>query len=93
MQNTILQKLGVADSKRVAKLFYRAHVAVVSEHVNYGSFVVQRNADLEGSSAAHVALVVSVIPPYVASPSSAADLHREDNDGCDLGDNRTFGEL
>ncbi|MED6111712.1 hypothetical protein PIB30_054835, partial [Stylosanthes scabra] len=37
--------------------------------------------------------VVPVVPPCVASPSFAADLHNEDGDGCDLGDNRTFGEL
>ncbi|MED6185116.1 hypothetical protein PIB30_053899 [Stylosanthes scabra] len=47
LQNTILQKLGVARSKRISKLFYRAPVAVVSEHVKYGSFVVQTDADLE----------------------------------------------
>ncbi|MED6122468.1 hypothetical protein PIB30_040112 [Stylosanthes scabra] len=74
LQNTILQKLGVARSKRVSKLFYRASVAVVSEH-------------------APVAPVVPVIPPSVASLSFAADLHREDDNECDLEDNRTFGEL
>ncbi|MED6140494.1 hypothetical protein PIB30_093752 [Stylosanthes scabra] len=47
LQNTILQKLGVARSKRISKLFYRASVAVLSEHVKYGSFVVQTDADLE----------------------------------------------
>ncbi|MED6205975.1 hypothetical protein PIB30_022718 [Stylosanthes scabra] len=47
LQNTILQKLGVTRSKRISKLFYRAPVAVVSEHVKYGSFVVQTDADLE----------------------------------------------
>ncbi|MED6192351.1 hypothetical protein PIB30_009430 [Stylosanthes scabra] len=72
-----------------------AHVAVVSEHVKYGSFVVQTDADLEGglSSSALVAPVVPDIPPFVASPSYAADLHREDDDVCDLEDNRIFGEL
>ncbi|MED6164482.1 hypothetical protein PIB30_090517 [Stylosanthes scabra] len=135
LQNTILQKLGVARSKRVSKLFYRAPVAVVSEHVKYGSFVVQTDADLEvifhcrrdfpevrttelfakledivassdgsnpippsvhiggSSSSAPVASVVPVIPPPVASPSFAADLHDKDDIQCDLEDNRTFGEL
>ncbi|MED6112437.1 hypothetical protein PIB30_061739 [Stylosanthes scabra] len=135
LQNTILQKLGVAGSKRVSKLFNKALFAVVSEHVKYGSFVVQSDADLEvifycwrdfsevrmtelyaklediiassggsnpnptsvhigdSSSSAPVALVVPVIPPSVAFSSFAADLHREDDDVCDLGDNRTFGEL
>ncbi|MED6200556.1 hypothetical protein PIB30_086361 [Stylosanthes scabra] len=135
LQNTILQKLGVVRSKRVSKLFYRAPVAVVSEHVKYGSFVVQTDANLEvifhcrrdfaevmtielfakledivassgesnlippsvhiggSSSLAPVAPVVPVIPPPVASPSFAADLHHEDDDQCDLEDNRTFGEL
>ncbi|MED6170210.1 hypothetical protein PIB30_028725 [Stylosanthes scabra] len=97
----------VADSKRVVKLFYRAHVAVVFEHVKYGSFVVQSDADFSGESnpiptfvhiggslsSAPIAPVVPVIPPCVASPSFAADLHHEDDDGCDMGDNRTFGVL
>ncbi|MED6114390.1 hypothetical protein PIB30_079789 [Stylosanthes scabra] len=132
LQNTILLKLGVARSKRVSKLFYRAPVVVVSEHVKYGSFAVQTDADLDvifhyrrdflevrttvlyakfediiassdgsnpnppsfhiggSSSSAPVALVVPVIPPSVASPSFTADLHRENNDECDLEDNRTF---
>ncbi|MED6224013.1 hypothetical protein PIB30_079673 [Stylosanthes scabra] len=47
LQNTILQKLGVTGSKRVAKLFCRAPVVVVSEHVKYGLFVVQSDIDLE----------------------------------------------
>ncbi|MED6174099.1 hypothetical protein PIB30_065699 [Stylosanthes scabra] len=47
LQNIILQKLGVARSKRISKLFYRAPVAVLSEHVKYGSFVVQTDVDLE----------------------------------------------
>ncbi|MED6160018.1 hypothetical protein PIB30_047558 [Stylosanthes scabra] len=47
LQNTIMQKIGVADSKRVAKLFYGVPIAVVSEHVKYGSFVVQSDTDLE----------------------------------------------
>ncbi|MED6175921.1 hypothetical protein PIB30_082859 [Stylosanthes scabra] len=47
LQNTILQKLGIARSKRISKLFYRAPVAVVSEHVKYGSFVIQTDTDLE----------------------------------------------
>ncbi|MED6115616.1 hypothetical protein PIB30_092396 [Stylosanthes scabra] len=47
LQHTILQKLGVAGSKRVSKLFYRTRVAVVYEHVKYGSFVVQTDTDLE----------------------------------------------
>ncbi|MED6113843.1 hypothetical protein PIB30_074622 [Stylosanthes scabra] len=47
LQNTILQKLGVARSKRISKLFYRAPVIVLSEHVKYGAFVVQTDADLE----------------------------------------------
>ncbi|MED6138785.1 hypothetical protein PIB30_077815 [Stylosanthes scabra] len=47
LQNTILQKLGVVGSKRISKLFYRAPVAVVFEHVKYGFFVVQTDADLE----------------------------------------------
>ncbi|MED6151295.1 hypothetical protein PIB30_081128 [Stylosanthes scabra] len=108
LQNTILQKLGVTGSKRVSKLFYRAHVAIFSEHVKYGSFVVQTDADLKlwriepdssicshrgSSSSAPVSPVVPVIPPSVSSPSFAADLHREDDDQCDLEDNRTFGEL
>ncbi|MED6211148.1 hypothetical protein PIB30_070831 [Stylosanthes scabra] len=116
-------------------LALQAHVAVVCEHVKYGSFVVQTDADLEvifhcrrdfpkvrtielfaklediiassggsnpiprsihiggSSSPAPVAPVVPVIPPSVASPSFAADLHCEDDDQCDLEDNRTFGEL
>ncbi|MED6205654.1 hypothetical protein PIB30_019776 [Stylosanthes scabra] len=45
------------------------------------------------SSSTSVALVVPVIPPFVASPSFTADLHLEDDDECDLEDNRTFGEL
>ncbi|MED6121047.1 hypothetical protein PIB30_026388 [Stylosanthes scabra] len=45
------------------------------------------------SSSAPVAQVVQVIPPCIASPSFMADLHHEDDDECDLGDNRTFGEL
>ncbi|MED6178324.1 hypothetical protein PIB30_106478, partial [Stylosanthes scabra] len=135
LQNRILQKIGVAGSKHVAKLFYRAPVAVVSEHVKYGLFVVHSDVDLEvifhcrrdfsevrttelyakledvvassdgsnpnptsnriggSSSSAPVASVVPVIPPCVASPSFVADLHNEDDNGCDLGDNRTFGEL
>ncbi|MED6172356.1 hypothetical protein PIB30_049376 [Stylosanthes scabra] len=40
-------KLGVANSKRVSKLFYRALVAVVSEHVQYSPFVINSNDDLE----------------------------------------------
>ncbi|MED6131809.1 hypothetical protein PIB30_013291 [Stylosanthes scabra] len=120
------RKLGATDSKRVAKLFYCAPVAVVSEHVNYGSFVVQSDADLEvifhcrkdfpelvdfiassggsnpnptsghigsSSSSALVTPVVPVIPPCVVSPSFTANLHHEDDVGCDLGENRTFGEL
>ncbi|MED6119826.1 hypothetical protein PIB30_015346 [Stylosanthes scabra] len=47
LQNSILQKLGVANSKWVSKLFYRFHIAVVSEHVKYGPFVIQTDADLE----------------------------------------------
>ncbi|MED6113196.1 hypothetical protein PIB30_068620 [Stylosanthes scabra] len=47
LQNTILQKLGVTRSKCISNLFYRAPVAVVSEHAKYGSFVVQTDADLE----------------------------------------------
>ncbi|MED6201396.1 hypothetical protein PIB30_094502 [Stylosanthes scabra] len=46
-RNTILQKLGVSGSKRVEKLFYRAPVAVIYEHVKYGSFVVQSDADFD----------------------------------------------
>ncbi|MED6210929.1 hypothetical protein PIB30_068725 [Stylosanthes scabra] len=166
-KNTILQKLSVTGSKRVAKLFYKALVAVVSEHMKYGSFVVQSDTNLEvifhcrrdfpkvritehmkygsfvvqsdtnlevifhcrrdfpkvgitelhakledvvassdgsnpnptfnriggSSSSAQVTPVVQIIPPCVASPSFAADLYNEDDDGCDLGDNRTFGEL
>ncbi|MED6148554.1 hypothetical protein PIB30_054166 [Stylosanthes scabra] len=45
------------------------------------------------SSSAPVAYIVSVLPPSVASPSFAADLHHEYDDECDLGDNCTFGEL
>ncbi|MED6163979.1 hypothetical protein PIB30_085194, partial [Stylosanthes scabra] len=131
----ILQKIGVTSSKRAGKLFYRAPVTVVSEHVKYGSFVVQNDTDLEvifhcrrdflevrtielyvkledvvassggsnpnptsnqiggSSSSALVAPVVPVIPPCVASSSFAPGLHNEDGDRCDLGDNRTFGEL
>ncbi|MED6199161.1 hypothetical protein PIB30_073299 [Stylosanthes scabra] len=36
---------------------------------------------------------IPVIPPLVASPSFAADLHPDDDDECDLDDNRTFGKL
>ncbi|MED6186741.1 hypothetical protein PIB30_069621 [Stylosanthes scabra] len=120
LQNTILQKLGVASSKRVVKLFYKAPVVVVSEHVKYGSFVIHSNADLEvifhcrrhfsevrttelyakledsvasfgesnpiptsihiggSSSLALVAPFVPVVPPCVASPSFATDLHHEE---------------
>ncbi|MED6177429.1 hypothetical protein PIB30_097999, partial [Stylosanthes scabra] len=44
-------------------------------------------------SSTPVSPVVPVIPQVVSSHSSATDLHREDDDGFDLGDNRTFGEL
>ncbi|MED6176745.1 hypothetical protein PIB30_091181 [Stylosanthes scabra] len=135
IEKNLRVELGVARSKHVSKLFYRAPVAVVSEHVKYGSFVVQTDADLEvifhcrrdfpevrttalfaklediiassggsnpnppsvhiggSSSSAPVAPVVPVIPPSVAFPSFACDLHREDDDQCDLEDNCTFGEL
>ncbi|MED6121258.1 hypothetical protein PIB30_028361 [Stylosanthes scabra] len=130
------QKLGVANSKRVSKLFYRAPVAVVSEHVQYSPFVINSDDDLEvifhcrsdfpevrttelyaklvdivassdGSNqhppSVHIGgssslpppaeLAIPVIPLPVASPSFAADLHPDDDDECDLDDNRTFGEL
>ncbi|MED6121967.1 hypothetical protein PIB30_035205 [Stylosanthes scabra] len=113
----------------------KGHVAVVSEHVKYESFVVQSDVDLEVifhsqrnflevrttklyvklenivasssgsnlnptsihiggySSAGPIVPVVPVILPCVTSLSFAADLHHENDDGCDLGDNRTFGEV
>ncbi|MED6223629.1 hypothetical protein PIB30_075889 [Stylosanthes scabra] len=121
-----MQKLGVARSKRVSKLFYKAPVAVISEHTDVDLVVIfhyrrdfsevrttELFAKLEdiiassgrsnpippfvyiggSSSSPPVAPFVPVIPPYVASPSFAADLHREDDDQCDLEDNCTFGEL
>ncbi|MED6152190.1 hypothetical protein PIB30_089505, partial [Stylosanthes scabra] len=45
--NTILQKLGITGSKRVAKLFHKAPVVVVSEHVKCELFVVLSDTDLE----------------------------------------------
>ncbi|MED6107456.1 hypothetical protein PIB30_014069 [Stylosanthes scabra] len=129
-------KLGVANSKRVSKLFYRAPIAVVSKHVQYSPFVINSDDDLEvifhcrmdfpevrttelyaklvdivassdgsnqhppsihigGSSSLPppAAPARPVIPPLIASPSFVADLHRDDDDECDLDDNRTFGEL
>ncbi|MED6144528.1 hypothetical protein PIB30_016375 [Stylosanthes scabra] len=44
-------------------------------------------------SSAPATPVVPLIPPPIASPSFAADLHREDDDECEVEDNRTFGEL
>ncbi|MED6135881.1 hypothetical protein PIB30_050868 [Stylosanthes scabra] len=111
LQNIILQKLGVANSKRVSKLFYRAPVAVVSEHVQYSPFIINTDDDLEvifhcrrdfpevrttelyANLPPPAAPAGPVIPPLVASPSFAADLHRDDDDEYDLDDNRTFGEL
>ncbi|MED6212077.1 hypothetical protein PIB30_079809, partial [Stylosanthes scabra] len=128
-------KLGVARSKRISKLFYRAPVAVLSEHVKYGSFVVQTDADLEvifhcrryfpevrttelfakledivtrsggsnlippsvdiggSSSSTPIAPVVPVLPPPVASPSFATNLHHDYDNQCDLEDNRLFGQI
>ncbi|MED6193094.1 hypothetical protein PIB30_015747 [Stylosanthes scabra] len=98
-----IEKLGVANSKRVLKLFYKAPVAVVSEHVQYSPFVINSDDDLEHPPSIHIGgssslpppaePAIPVIPPLVASPSFAADLHPDDDDECDLDDNRTFGEL
>ncbi|MED6118170.1 hypothetical protein PIB30_000150 [Stylosanthes scabra] len=116
LQNIILQKFGVANSKRVSKLFYRAPVVVVSEHVqdfpevrttelyaklvdivasSDGSNQHPQSIHIGGSSSLPppAAPAGPVIPPLVASPSFAADLHRDDDDEYDLDDNRAFGEL
>ncbi|MED6200729.1 hypothetical protein PIB30_088147 [Stylosanthes scabra] len=100
LQNTILQKIGVAGSKRVAKLFYRAPVSVVSEHVKYGSFVVQSDTDLEvifhcwrDFTEVRITKLYAKLEDVVASSGGFNPNPTSNQIGCDLGDNRTFGEL
>ncbi|MED6176424.1 hypothetical protein PIB30_088124 [Stylosanthes scabra] len=88
LQNTILQKLGCdADLELYAKL---EDVVASSGGSNPNPTSVHIGGS---SSSAPVVPVVLVIPRSVASPSFAADLHHEDDDRCDLGDNCTFSEL
>ncbi|XP_015934971.1 uncharacterized protein LOC107461039 [Arachis duranensis] len=46
VKNSILQKLGVFESKWVKKLFYKIPIAVVSTGVKYDTFVLEADEDI-----------------------------------------------
>ncbi|MED6186521.1 hypothetical protein PIB30_067445 [Stylosanthes scabra] len=76
---------------RTTELFAKLEDIVASSG---GSNPIPQSVDIGvSSSSAPVAPVVPGIPPSIASPTFAADLHHDYDDQCDLEDNRTFGEL
>ncbi|RYR18506.1 hypothetical protein Ahy_B03g063133 [Arachis hypogaea] len=46
-QDTIIQKLGLQDEKRVEKLFYRILISILRDDVKYDLFVLSSDEDLE----------------------------------------------
>ncbi|XP_057760847.1 uncharacterized protein LOC130981261 [Arachis stenosperma] len=45
--NSIIQKLGLQDVKRVEKLFYHIPISVLRDDLKYDSFVIESDEDLE----------------------------------------------